>query len=148
MSQYYQGKFKPKNPEKYMGDPTNIIYRSSWERQCMVYFDMNKNILKWGSEEVIIPYRSPVDNRLHRYFMDFIIKARTADGSIETSLIEVKPYKQTQPPQPQQRKTKRFINEVMTYAVNQAKWNAAEEYCKDRNWKFQIITENELGKSS
>lgn len=142
----YKGKFRPKHPSKYLGDPTNIIYRSSWERQCMVYFDNNPNIVKWGSEEVIIPYRSPIDGRYHRYFVDFIIKAKQVDGTIQTSLIEVKPFKQTQPPQIQKRKTKRYLNEVTTYLVNEAKWKATESYCKDRKWNFQIITENELGR--
>jgi hypothetical protein len=142
----YKGKFKPRNPSKYLGDPTNIVYRSSWERQCMVYFDSNPNIIKWGSEEVIIPYKSPIDGRWHRYFTDFIIKARTADGKMQTTIIEVKPFRQTQPPVVQKRKTKKYINEVTTYLVNDAKWKAAESYCKDRKWNFQIITENELGR--
>lgn len=142
----YKGYYKPKNPSKYLGDPTNIVYRSSWERQCMLYFDKNDNIIKWGSEEVVIPYRSPLDNRIHRYFVDFVIKVKTTDGSNATHLIEVKPYKQTQPPQQPKRKTRRYLNEVTTYLVNEAKWKAASEYCKDRRWKFQIITENELGR--
>lgn len=142
----YKGFYKPKNPSKYLGDPTNIVYRSSWERQCMLYFDKNPNILEWGSEEIIIPYRSPLDNRVHRYFVDFVIKAKTASGQIETTLVEVKPYIQTQPPKSQQRKTRRYLNEVTTYLVNEAKWKAATEFCKDRKWKFQIITENDLGR--
>lgn len=146
MSKTLKGKYKPKNPDKYLGDPTNIIYRSSWERQCMVYFDNNPNILQWGSEEIIVPYRSPIDNRIHRYFTDFVIRAKQADGKVQTTLIEVKPKKQTQPPKIQTRKTKRYLNEVTTYLVNEAKWRAASEFCKDRNWKFQIITENELGR--
>lgn len=140
----YKGKYKPRNPSKYLGDPTNIVYRSSWERQCMVYFDRNDNILNWGSEEVVIPYRSPIDNRVHRYFVDFMIQAKTASGNIETTLIEVKPFNQTQPPKIQKRKTKRYLTEVTTYLVNEAKWKAASEFCKDRMWKFQIITEKEL----
>jgi hypothetical protein len=112
----------------------------------MVYFDNNPNILQWGSEEIIVPYRSPIDNRIHRYFTDFVIRAKQADGKVQTTLIEVKPKKQTQPPKIQSRKTKRYLNEVTTYLVNEAKWKAAVEFCKDRNWKFQIITENELGR--
>lgn len=142
----YKGYYKPKNPSKYLGDPTNIVYRSSWERQCMRYFDNNKNIIKWGSEEIVIPYRSPLDNRVHRYFVDFIVKVQTVNGNMETHLVEVKPYKQTQPPQQPKRKTKKYLNEVTTYLVNEAKWKAATEFCKDRRWKFQIITENELGR--
>ena len=142
----YKGYYKPKNPSKYLGDPTNIVYRSSWERQCMLYFDRNDNVIKWGSEEIVIPYRSPLDRRVHRYFVDFIIKVRTTDGNLETHLIEVKPYKQTRPPKIPSRKTRRYLNEVTTYLVNEAKWKAANEYCADRRWKFQIITENELGR--
>ena len=142
----YKGYYKPKNPSKYLGDPTNIVYRSSWERQCMLYFDRNDNVVKWGSEEIVIPYRSPLDRRVHRYFVDFIIKVRTTKGELETHLIEVKPYKQTKPPKIPSRKTKRYLNEVTTYLVNEAKWKAANEYCEDRRWKFQIITENELGR--
>ena len=142
----YKGKYKPKNPSKYLGDPTNIVYRSSWERQCMLYFDKNDNIVKWGSEEIVIPYRSPLDRRVHRYFVDFIIKVKNTKGDFETHLIEVKPYNQTKPPKATSRKTRRYLNEVTTYLVNEAKWKAANEYCKDRRWKFQIITENELGR--
>jgi len=142
----YKGKFRPKYPNKYLGDPTNIIYRSSWERQCMVYFDSNPNIVKWGSEEVIVPYRSPMDGRYHRYFVDFIVKAKQADGTIGVTLVEVKPFKQTKPPEIQKGKTKRYLNEVTTYLVNEAKWKAAEQYCKDKKWNFQIITEKELGR--
>ena len=141
----HKGYYKPRNPNKYNGDPSNIIYRSSWERMCMVYFDNNPNVLQWGSEEVIVPYRSPIDGRLHRYYPDFLIKVLTSKGDTDTILIEVKPYSQTQPPTVRSRKTKKYINEVATYGINSSKWQFAKEYCKDRGWKFQIITENELG---
>ena len=141
----HKGYYKPRNPDKYNGDPNNIIYRSSWERMCMVYFDNNPNVLQWGSEEVIVPYRSPIDGRLHRYYPDFLIKVLTSKGDTDTILIEVKPYSQTQPPIVRSRKTKKYINEVATYGINSSKWHFAKEYCKDRGWKFQIITENELG---
>ena len=141
----HKGYYKPRNPDKYNGDPSNIIYRSSWERMCMVYFDNNPNVLQWGSEEVIVPYRSPIDGRLHRYYPDFLIKVLTSKGDTDTILIEVKPYSQTQPPIVRSRKTKKYINEVATYGINSSKWHFAKEYCKDRGWKFQIITENELG---
>ena len=142
----YKGKYRPIHPNKYLGDPTNIIYRSSWERQCMKYFDNNPNIIGWGSEEVVIPYKSPLDGRRHRYFVDFVVKARQADGSIKVSLVEVKPFKQTKPPEIQKRKTRRYLNEVTTYLVNEAKWKAAENFCKDRGWNFQILTERELNR--
>ena len=111
----------------------------------MVYFDNNPNVLQWGSEEVIVPYRSPIDGRLHRYYPDFLIMVLTSKGDTDTILIEVKPYSQTQPPIVRSRKTKKYINEVATYGINSSKWQFAKEYCKDRGWKFQIITENELG---
>jgi len=141
----YSGKFKPKNPHKYKGNPTNIIYRSLWEMRFMRFCDMDSRIIKWSSEEVVIPYRSPIDRRIHRYFVDFLVQMKKADGSINTMLIEIKPASQTREPQKQSKVTKRYINEVFTWGVNQAKWAAAEEYCKDRNWEFKIFTEKELG---
>ena len=101
-----KGRYKPLNPKKYKGDPTNIIYRSSWERRCMIYFDRTPNILEWQSEEFFIPYKSPVDGKIHRYFPDFKIKVLNKQKNFESILIEVKPFKQTQPPVVQKRKTK------------------------------------------
>ena len=136
----YKGKFRPQNPHKYNGDPTNIIYRSSWELKLMIYLDEHKDIIQWASEEFCIPYKSPIDGRMHRYFPDFWIKKRSG----RCILIEVKPYKQTQSPTVQKRKTKRYINEVKTFAINTYKWEAAKSFCDDRKWKFQILTEKEL----
>ena len=141
----YKGKYKPKCPRKYKGDPTNIIYRSLWERKFMVYCDSTTNILEWGSEEIVLPYRSPIDNKVHRYYPDFYIKVRESTGKIKRYLIEVKPKKQTIAPKVQKKKTKSYIYEVYEYAKNQAKWKAAAEYCKDRLWEFKVLTENELG---
>ena len=141
----YKGKFQPSYPNKYKGDHRNIIYRSLWERKFMVYCDLNENILEWGSEELALPYRSPLDNKVHRYFPDFYIKVREKTGRIKKYLIEVKPFKQTKEPVPQKRKTKSYIYEVTEYAKNQAKWSAAREYCKDRQWEFKVLTEHELG---
>ena len=136
-----KGRFKPKNPEKYRGDPTNIIYRSGWELKLMGYLDMHEEVIQWASEEFCIPYRSPVDNRIHRYFPDFWVKK--TDGSV--LVIEVKPAKQAEPPKQPSRMTKRYINEVFEYGKNQAKWKAAREYCDDRGWNFVVMTERELG---
>ena len=141
----YKGKYQPSYPKKYKGNPTNIIYRSLWERKFMVYCDMNENILEWGSEEIVVPYRSPIDNRYHRYFPDFYIKYKDKGGKIKKSLIEIKPFKQTMEPKVQKRKTKGYIYEVVEYAKNQAKWKAAEEWCLDRGYEFKVLTENELG---
>lgn len=149
MPNYYQGRFKPRNPEKYKGDPTNIIYRSGWELKLMSYLDKHPHVTKWCSEEIIIPYRSPIDGRMHRYFPDFYVEQINKEKRKEKVLIEVKPYAQTQPPKVQNTKrnkpTKRYLNEVKTWGINSAKWKAAEEFCKDRGYIFRIITENELG---
>ena len=140
----YKGKYQPKNPQKYVGNPSNIIYRSLWERKFMIYCDTNENILEWGSEELVIPYRSPVDGKIHRYFPDFYIKVKEPDGNIKKYLIEIKPHKQTIPPKKPQRQAKEYIYEAYEYAKNQSKWEAAKEYCKDRQWEFKVITEKEL----
>jgi len=141
----YKGKYQPSFPEKYVGNPTNIIYRSLWELKFLKYCDTNQNILEYASEEIAIPYRSPVDGKIHRYFPDAYIKVKEPDGSIKKYLIEIKPHKQTMPPKKPQRQTKGYIYEVYEYAKNQSKWEAATEYCKDRGWTFKILSENELG---
>ena len=141
----YSGTFRPRNPQKYIGDHTNIIYRSSWECRVMTWLDKNPSIISWASEEIAIPYKSPVDGKFHRYFPDFVVKARGKDGSTKTMMIEVKPKKQTQAPQVQRRVTKQYINEVTTWGVNQSKWKAATEYCLDRGWQFMLMTEDHLG---
>ena len=132
----YKGKYYPSFPRKYKGDPTNIIYRSLWERKFMVYCDKNQNILEWASEEIAIPYRSPIDNRVHRYFPDFYMKVKETNGKIKNYVIEVKPAKQTKPPAKPKRQTKGYIREAYEYARNQAKWKMAKEYCADRQWEF------------
>jgi hypothetical protein len=140
----YKGWFKPKNPKKYKGNPDNIVYRSTWELRVMRYLDENQAVIWWASEELPIPYVSPVDKKVHRYFPDFIVRTRRKDGSEQTSILEVKPHKQTLPPT-QKRKTKNYLAEMVTYAVNQEKWKAADLFCKEHGWQFQLITEKELG---
>jgi len=140
----YKGWFRPKNPSKYKGNATNIIYRSNWEQRVMKWLDGNPAVIWWASEELPIPYVSPVDNKVHRYFPDFIVRTKRKDGSEQTSILEVKPHKQTMMPT-QKRKTQRYLAEVATYAVNQAKWKAADLFCKEHGWQFQLITEKELG---
>ena len=136
----YQGKYRPSFPRKYKGDPSNVIYRSSWEYKFMKWCDTTPSIVEWGSEEIVIPYTSPVDGKTHRYFPDFYIKTNNNDRY----LIEVKPLKQTKEPKTQKRMSKRYINEVVTWSVNKAKWNAAEKFCSKQGWEFKIITEKEL----
>lgn len=135
----YSGRYKVKNPLKYKGDSTAVIYRSLWEKYCMMYFDKSDEIKSWSSEEVIIPYLYEVDRKYHRYFMDF--KVTWKNG--KTTLIEVKPHKETMPPTGNKR-TKRYISEGYTFVKNQNKWQAANEYAKDRGWNFEIWTEVEL----
>jgi|TARA_B100000287_G_C20373989_1_gene678843 hypothetical protein len=141
----YKGKFRPSHPKKYKGDPTNIIYRSLWELKFMRYCDTNQRVLKWSSEEIVIPYKSPIDNKYHRYFPDFYIKYVTSNGQVKESLIEIKPAKQVREPRKQKKRTKQYVAEVYEYAKNQAKWEAAKNFCDDRLWEFQIFTEKELG---
>ena len=143
MYKTYKGKNIPKNPEKYVGDITNIVYRSSWERKLMKFLDENPNVLKWASEEAVIPYVSPVDNKIHRYFTDAYAKIKTKDG-IKTYLIEVKPKHQTVPPKKPKRISKHYQEALKTYAVNEAKWNAAKKVCEERDWNFLILTEDHL----
>jgi hypothetical protein len=145
MAESIKSLFKPTKPKKYKGDARNIICRSSWERRFCNWCDINESILEWGSEEFWIPYLSPLDNRTHRYFPDFIIKVKESTGDIKTYVIEVKPKRQTKPPIKKKRVSKSYIYEMKTYSVNQAKWKAADEWCKDRKIEFKIITENELG---
>jgi len=141
----YKGKYKVRCPYKYKGDPTKVIYRSLWELKFMKYCDSNINILEWGSEEMYVWYRSPVDNRPHRYFPDFYIKAKESNGQIKKYIIEVKPMKQTAPPAKPKRQTKGYLREAFEYARNQAKWKAANEWCIDRGFEFKVLTEKELG---
>jgi hypothetical protein len=137
-----QGFYIPRNPEKYRGDPTKIIYRSSWEYRVCARFDISKNVVEWASEEFFIPYYDPSRKRNRRYFPDFWYK--TADGQIV--VVEVKPYKETQPPVPSKRKKPQtMINESTTYATNLAKWDAARAFCEKRGWKFEFVTEHDLG---
>ena len=135
----YKGKYYPTSPHKYKGDPTNITFRSLWERKFMVYCDSNANVLEWASEEIAIPYVSPVDQRSHRYFPDFYMKVKETDGAIKKYVIEVKPLKQCSPPKKPKRQTKGYIREGFEYAKNQAKWKEAREWCAARQWVFKVV---------
>jgi|TARA_B110000211_G_scaffold215033_1_gene256928 hypothetical protein len=144
MAGYYQGKFKPKNPRKYRGNPTNIIFRSGWELKFMKFCDDNNSVIEWASEEIVIPYKSPLDGRFHRYFPDFMLKIQTKDKITEKWIVEIKPSRQTKEPKKKKRITKNYLYEVKTYAVNKYKWDYAEKWCKKRGYKFVIFTEKEL----
>ena len=141
MAKSYKGLYRPTNPRKYVGNPNQIVYRSNLERKFMIYCDKNDNISQWASEELPIPYKSPLDNRIHRYFPDFIVKTNTNKKFI----IEIKPYRQCKKPKLPKRKTKNYLKESMEYAKNVAKWNSAKRYCSNNNMTFKIITERDLG---
>jgi hypothetical protein len=138
----YSGRYTVKNRKKYEGDYSRVFFRSLWERQVFRWIDENPDIKSWSSEEVVIPYRCRTDNRVHRYFMD--VKMTTSDNQVH--LIEIKPKIQTKKPDKTRRKTKKFIKEAITYIKNESKWKAADEYAKDRGWKFHIWTEDTLKK--
>lgn len=142
-SKTLKGIFKPKFPEKYRGNPTNIVFRSSYELKCMEFFDLSPNVMWWQSEERSIAYRSPETNTIRRYFPDFIVCMKDKTGKINVHMIEVKPFSQTQPPKKKTMSPK-YIKEVMRYGVNSAKWKAAQHYCKEKGWEFTILTENEI----
>ena len=136
---YKQGKYIPRLPKKYKGDYRNIVYRSSWEYKFMRWCDNTSSVVEWGSEEIAIPYISPVDGKRHKYYPDFYVKVGN-----KKYMVEVKPTRQTKEPKTQKKITKRYVTEVVTYSVNKAKWKAAEEFCKDYGWEFMLITEKEL----
>lgn len=145
-----KGTFQPKNPKKYIGSYP-IVYRSSWELKLAMRFDNDSNVIEWSSESVIVPYISPIDKKRHRYFVDFFVKIRNKYGKIDNLLIEVKPKKQTLPPEKKnitemtKPKARRYVQEVVTYNINKAKWAAAEQYCANKDWKFVIMSEKDLG---
>lgn len=132
------GRFIPKNPQKYVGNANNIMWRSTWELQFFKWLDQNPAVLRWGSEEIAIPYISPLDMRQHRYFPDIIILYKHKDGTIRKEIVEVKPYSQTvATPRSSDR-------DKMALVVNQAKWKAAAIYAESQGAKFRVITEKTM----
>ena len=140
----YKGWFTPKNRSKYKGDSENVVYRSSWELRVMKWLDESPSVIWWASEELIIRYKSPIDQKMHRYFPDFIVRLKHKNDTESTVVIELKPQKQTVKPV-QKRKTNRFLQEAATYAVNQEKWRAADLFCKEHGWQFKVLTEKDIG---
>ena len=145
-SGYYQGKFRPKYPKKYIGDVNDIVFRSSWELRFMNFLDQHPSILNWTSETISIPYYWEIDGKMHKYYPDMTIVKVNSKGKRETLMIEIKPDAQTHPPKlpKTSRGQKRYLNEVETYSKNQAKWRAAREFCQKQGWRFVVLTENEL----
>lgn len=141
----YKGRYRVLNSTKYKGNLDEITYRSSWELKFMKWCDFNPSVLEWGSEVAVIPYKSPVDNKIHRYFVDFYLKIKDKTGKVTKYLVEIKPERFTKPPDIPKKQTKKFIDEVFLYGTNQAKWKAADEFCIDRGMKFLVLTEKDLG---
>ena len=142
---YYKGRFQPEQPEKYKGNVRNIIYRSGWERRFMIYCDRNENVVEWGSEEIVIPYQSPFDGKIHRYFPDFYVKVQQPNKVIVKYIVEIKPKKLTRPPKKDpKRKTKSWLYEVREYSRNQAKWKSALKFCEKQGMEFKILTEDQF----
>ena len=145
MGKTLQGRFRPKNPEKYRGNPAHIEYRSSWELNFMKWLDGNDSVIQWQSEEKAIWYYDPVQKKKRRYFPDFIVKFERSDGIIVEEVVEIKPVRQVQgPPKEPKRRTKAWMQQVMTYITNQAKWKAAETWAEDRGMNFRLLTEKDV----
>lgn len=142
-SRYKQGKYKPINPKKYIGDVNNIVYRSSWELKVCQHFDLSDSIKAWCCEPFAIHYLSPKDGLPHRYFPDFLTVTINNDNKVVT-VYEVKPYRELFKPSPKGKKKSRYIKECLTYEINQAKWQYAEAYCKKKGWRFVKLTEKEI----
>jgi hypothetical protein len=141
---YHQGRYQVKNPKKYWGDFNNVIFRSSWELKVFIWCDTNPDVVRWNSEEVVIPYVNPFDGKYHRYFTDIYVEIMK-NGKLEKYVYEIKPNSEKKPPKKPKRRTRAYANKLKTYLINQAKWESAAKYCKERNLKFQILTEKELG---
>lgn len=141
---YHQGFFTPKNPQKYIGNVNNIVYRSSYERKIFQWLDMSPKILKWNSEECVINYLNKIDGRVHRYFVDLYFECKNNKGETKKILAEIKPYNQTIPPRKGKNKTT-YINACLTYQKNCDKWKYAREFAKSRGLEFVILTEKNTG---
>lgn len=142
---YEQGKYRPRNPQKYLGDPNNILYRSSWEHLFCRWCDTTPSVLRWTSETIVVPYVYSVDGKEHRYFIDFAIIVQQADGTQKKFLVEIKPFSQTQVPKPRAGMKQEAFNEAMlTYAKNQDKWKAAQKYARSIGAEFIVLTEKTL----
>lgn len=141
-----QGHYKPRHPEKYVGDINKIRFMSSWELSMNKFLDDNPNILRWSSEEIVIPYVKPTDGKVHKYYPDYWVEFQNKHGDVVSEIWEVKPKNQTTPPKTRGKNKKTQLRESITYAVNVAKWGAATQFCNKYKLKFRIITENQLFK--
>ncbi len=142
---YQQGIFRPTNPQKYVGDAKNIIYRSSWELKLLKWCDRNPSVIKYASEELVIPYFSRADNKYRRYFTDMVIQYKHQDGSVRTCIVEVKPEVQTREPKKGKKRLQTYLKEAYDWEVNCDKWAAAKAYAEKNGMEFLLLTEYDLG---
>jgi hypothetical protein len=138
MSKWAQGIYTPKNPEKYVGKHAPK-YRSGWEMTFMTFCDNNKNVLYWASEAIKIPYRSPLDGKIHQYIPDFFVVYQNKSGQKVAEMVEIKPKKQSLI----ESRTASAKDRAVV-AVNHAKWASAMAYCKSQGYTFRVITEDDL----
>jgi len=138
MPRFAQGKYTLKNPDKYVGNKTPT-YRSSWEFAFMRFCDEHPSVEKWASEAIKIPYRNPLTGKYTVYVPDFFIAYSNKDGKQKVELIEVKPSTQAF-----RENLGRSKHNQAHYIVNQAKWEAARAYCKQKGMQFRIVTENDI----
>lgn len=153
-SKFTQGYYNPKNPDKYIGDLSKIIYRSAWEQKYMIYCDLSEHIIQWSSETIRIPYISPLDNKKHIYNVDFLTRSKV-DNVVTTYLVEIKPTGQymeapvfenvSKTGKKSKKRLDTYEKEVKTFVVNQAKFLYAKHYAEDRGWKFIVVNEYDLG---
>lgn len=144
-SKYIQGKWKPSNPEKYVGDVNNIVFRSSWELKFLKWCDNNPSVIRYCSEELVIPYWSQADEKMRRYFTDFVVKFRHQSGNTKTFIVEIKPEVQTIKPVRGKKRAKTFVTELYNYQVNQDKWAAAAAYAEKNGMGFKVLNEYDIG---
>lgn len=144
---FKQGFYEIRNKEKYIGN-NKPFYRSSWEYRVMSYFDLCLNVIKWSSERIIIPYKLPKEldgtGKIRRYFVDFYCEVKNNDNIIKKYLIEVKPKSQSIPPEKPKRITKSYKNKVMTFMINQFKWESAKKYCENKGYEWMVLTEDQI----
>lgn len=147
IGKHQQGYYKPRHPEKYIGDIKKIRFMSSWELNVHKFLDNNPNILAWSSETIAIPYIKPTDGQIHKYYVDYFVRYNSRAGEVVQELWEVKPKRETQPPKLGKRKKRSTIlHEQITYAINQAKWQSAALFAKKCGLKFRILTEEQIFK--
>lgn len=140
----HKGKYRVRNVEKYDGDPDKVTFRSSWEKAAFIWADKNSNVVKWSSEEVVVPYIFSIDGKPHRYFVDLYLEFKSGPPII----VEIKPRAETKKPRKTAKKKRgRYLNEAHTFVKNQNKWAAAAKYAEERGWKFQIWDEVFLRKA-